>query len=59
MALSGGDSSQWQPNLFRNTTAIYPYFGQSGWNLITGMPDDAIEWMNRINDLNSDQPFLV
>jgi arylsulfatase len=23
----GGDSSQWQPNLFRNTTAIYPYVG--------------------------------
>src|SRR6266446_61253 len=21
----GGDTSQWQPNLFRNTTAIYPY----------------------------------
>src|SRR5215470_15772253 len=23
----GGDTSQWQPNLFRNTTAIYPYIG--------------------------------
>jgi hypothetical protein len=22
----GGDTSQWHPNLFRNTTAIYPYF---------------------------------
>jgi arylsulfatase A-like enzyme len=21
----GGDANQWQPNLFRNTTAIYPY----------------------------------
>ena len=26
----GGDTSQWQPNLFRNTTAIYPFAGQSG-----------------------------
>ena len=26
----GGDASQWEPNLFRNTTAIYPYVGQSG-----------------------------
>ena len=26
----GGDASQWQPNLFRNTTAIYPVRGQSG-----------------------------
>ncbi len=25
----GGDTSQWQPNLFRNTTAIYPFQGQS------------------------------
>src|SRR6185437_2422340 len=23
----GGDTSQWEPNLFRNTTAIYPYVG--------------------------------
>ena len=23
----GGDASQWQPNLFRNTTAIYPFQG--------------------------------
>ena len=25
----GGDASQWQPNLYRNTTAIYPVRGQS------------------------------
>jgi hypothetical protein len=23
----GGDTSQWQPNLYRNTTAIYPFLG--------------------------------
>ena len=22
----GGDTSQWEPNLFRNTTPIYPYW---------------------------------
>jgi arylsulfatase A-like enzyme len=55
----GGDTSQWQPNLFRNTTAIYPYVGNPGFNLITAMADDAIQWMNRINDLNPDQPFFV
>ena len=38
----GGDTSQWEPNLFRNTTAIYPYVGQPGWNLTTAMADDAI-----------------
>ena len=24
----GGDASQWQPNLFRNTTPIYPFEGK-------------------------------
>ena len=28
----GGDASQWQPNLFRNTTPIYPFEGNPGWN---------------------------
>ena len=26
----GGDTSQWQPNLFRNTTPIHPYVGKPG-----------------------------
>jgi arylsulfatase len=55
----GGDTSQWQPNLFRNTTAIYPYVGNPGWNLTTAMADDAIDWMKRINALNPEQPVLV
>jgi hypothetical protein len=33
----GGDANQWQPNLFRNTTQIYPFEGKPGWNLVTGM----------------------
>ena len=55
----GGDTSQWQPNLFRNTTAIYPYVGHPGWNLTTAQADDAIDWMKRINALNPEQPFFV
>ena len=41
----GGDANQWQPNLFRNTTQIYPFQGKPGWNLVTGMADDAIDWL--------------
>ena len=48
----GGDTSQWQPNLFRNTTAIYPYVGNPSWNLTTAMADDAIHWMNQLNDID-------
>ncbi|MBN9510615.1 MAG: arylsulfatase [Alphaproteobacteria bacterium] len=55
----GGDSSQWQPNLFRNTTAIYPYVGNPEWNLTSAMADDAIHWMNMLNDLDPSLPFFV
>jgi arylsulfatase len=56
----GGDANQWQPNLFRNTTQIYPFDGQEGeWNLITGMADDAIDYLNRLNQTMPDKPFFV
>ena len=55
----GGDANQWQPNLFRNTTQIYPFLDKPGWNLITAMADEAIGYMNRINTLAPDQPFFV
>ncbi|MEW6438073.1 MAG: arylsulfatase [Pseudomonadota bacterium] len=55
----GGDTSQWQPNLFRNTTAIYPYIGHPEWNLTTAMADDAIHWLNQLNDIDPSMPFFV
>ncbi len=55
----GGDTSQWQPNLFRNTTAIYPYVAHPGWNLTTAMADDAIHWLNQLNDIDPSMPFLL
>jgi arylsulfatase len=55
----GGDTSQWQPNLFRNTTPIYPYVGNPSWNLITAMADDATGWMKQLNDLAPNKPFFL
>jgi arylsulfatase A-like enzyme len=56
----GGDADQWAPgNLFRDTTHIEPFLGHPGWNLITAMADDAIQWMNELNDINPDMPFLL
>jgi arylsulfatase len=56
----GGDTNQWEPgNLFRNTTPIYPYQGHPGWNLMTAMADDAIDYMNRMNALSPDTPFFI
>jgi arylsulfatase len=56
----GGDTSQWEPNLFRNTTAIYPYVGKppGTWNLITAMADDAIDWLNQANQIDPSKPFF-
>ena len=55
----GGDANQWQPNLFRNTTQIYPFEGKPGWNLVTGMADDAIDYLNRMNQTMPSKPFFV
>jgi arylsulfatase len=55
----GGDASQWEPNLFRNTTPIAPYEGNPGWNLITAMADDAIDYMNQLNAVAPEKPFFV
>jgi arylsulfatase A-like enzyme len=55
----GGDANQWQPNLFRNTTQIYPFEGKPGWNLVTAMADDAIDYLNRIDQTAPTKPFFV
>ncbi|MCX6893668.1 MAG: sulfatase-like hydrolase/transferase [Verrucomicrobiota bacterium] len=54
----GGDANQWEPNLFRNTTQIYPFQGKPGWNLVTGMADDAIDYLNRVNQIDPSKPFF-
>jgi len=55
----GGDASQWQPNLFRNTTAIYPFRGNPGWNLETAMADEAIHYMKQLKEIAPGKPWLV
>lgn len=55
----GGDASQWEPNLFRNTTPIAPFIGKPGWNLTTAMADEAIAWVNQINAIDPAMPFFL
>ena len=57
----GGDANQWQPNLFRNTTQIYPFLDKPDgtWNLVTAMADDAIAYMNRIHQIQPDKPIFI
>ena len=58
----GGDANQWEPNLFRNTTQIYPYDepgAPDDWNLVTAMADDAIEHINRLNQIDPKKKFFI
>src|SRR5690348_10708560 len=55
----GGDTSQWQPNLFRQTTPIYPYVGKPKWNLTTAMADDAIDHIKMLHEVDLAKPFFV
>ena len=49
----GGDTSQWEPNLFRNTTRDLSLCRAiRSWNLTTAMADDAIDWLNQLNDID-------
>ncbi len=55
----GGDASQWQPNLYRNTTAIYPFQGNAGWNLTTAMADEAIQYIKELKEIAPEKPWFV
>jgi arylsulfatase A-like enzyme len=55
----GGDASQWQPNLFRNTTAIYPFLDNPGWNLETAMADEAIQYIKQLKEIALGKPWFV
>ena len=55
----GGDASQWQPNLFRNTTAIYPFQDNPSWNLETAMADEAIQHMKQLKEIAPGKPWFV
>ncbi len=55
----GGDASQWQPNLFRNTTAIYPFLKNPSWNLETAMADEAIGYIKQLKEIAPSKPWFV
>jgi arylsulfatase A-like enzyme len=54
----GGETDQWTPFLFRNQTQIFPWRDQPGFNLITGMADDAINYLHELNAAAPDKPFF-
>jgi arylsulfatase A-like enzyme len=55
----GGETDQWTPFLFRNTTQIFPWRDHPGYNMITGMADDAIQYLKKLNAAAPEKPFFL
>jgi len=55
----GGETDQWTPYLYRNTTPVSPWIGKPGYNLTTDLADDAIKYMSGLNAAAPDKPFFV
>ena len=56
-----GETSQWEPTLWENTTPISPPHVENyeDFHVTEAMADKAITWMRRHLALNPDRPFLV
>jgi arylsulfatase len=56
----GGETSQWEPQLFRNETPVEPSKRpEQGYHLTEDLVDDAISWMNRQQSIAPDKPFFA
>lgn len=55
----GGETDQWTPYLFRNTTQVFPWIGKPGYNLTTDLADEAITYMQGLNAAAPDKPFFL
>ncbi len=55
----GGDSDQWHPALYENTTPIEPYLGKPDYILDRDLADKAIDWMRMQHALAPDKPWLL
>ena len=56
---NGGETDQWTPFLFRDKTQVFPWIGRPGYNLITDMADEAINYLKGLNNAAPDKPFFL
>ncbi len=54
----GGESSLWEPAMYRNTTAVEPAPGP-GYHQTTDIADDAIHWVKTRDALAPAQPYFL
>jgi arylsulfatase A-like enzyme len=55
----GGETDQWTPYLFKNTSQIFPWVGKSDYNLGEDLADNAIEHLQMLNAAAPDKPFFL
>ncbi len=55
----GGETDQWTPYLYRNTSPVYPWIGKPGYNFTTDMADDAINHLRELKASAPNKPFFV
>ena len=56
---NGGETDQWTPFLFRDKTQVFPWIGHPGYNLITDMADEAINYLKGLENAAPDKPFFL
>ena len=54
-----GETDQWTPYLFRNTTQIFPWLDQPSYNLVGGHGHAAIRHVRPLNAASPNQVFFV
>ncbi|WP_018268308.1 arylsulfatase [Methylosinus sp. LW4] len=55
-----GETSQWEPQLYRGTVAVEPTKKpEQGYHLTTDLVDDAIKWLHNHEAVAPDKPFFL
>ena len=56
----GGEASQYEPNMVRNTTIVNPReLHHEGYHLSEDIAEDAVEWLRQHQALAPDKPFMM
>lgn len=55
----GGDTSQYEPALYDQTTPVEPYLGRDDYHLTEDLADRAIDWMRLQKTSAPDKPFFL
>jgi arylsulfatase A-like enzyme len=55
----GGETSQWEPALYDQTTPVAPYHDKENYHLTEDLVDQCIGWMRNQKTSAPDKPFFI